>query len=133
MNMTNNIKKAVEGEKIGEDKHSEHWSLDGHSYMQVPKWLIAQLYKKGREDRDKELIDNDLTIESIEVDNELTMEILKEVEEAGIISHEEAWDEELDEYVFKITPSPRIDYCGECEIEHGYDCPKETEDKELVE
>lgn len=26
----------------------------------------------------------------------------------------------------KIVPSPRIDWCGDCKIEHGYDCPKDT-------
>ena len=26
----------------------------------------------------------------------------------------------------KIVPSPRIDYCGACKTEHGYDCPKES-------
>lgn len=24
---------------------------------------------------------------------------------------------------FIIVPSPRIDYCGACKAEHGYDCP----------
>ena len=31
------------GEKIGEDKYTEHWSLDGHTYVQVPKWVIEQV------------------------------------------------------------------------------------------
>jgi len=25
-----------------------------------------------------------------------------------------------------IEPSPRIDWCGACKKEHGYDCPKDT-------
>lgn len=30
----------------------------------------------------------------------------------------------------KIVPSPRIDYCGTCKKEHGYDCPKDKEEWE---
>lgn len=26
----------------------------------------------------------------------------------------------------KIVPSPRIDWCGDCKMEHGYECPKNT-------
>ena len=26
----------------------------------------------------------------------------------------------------KVVPSPRIDYCVECDAEHGYDCPKDA-------
>ncbi len=26
---------------------------------------------------------------------------------------------------FEIIPSPRIDYCGACDAEHGYECPRE--------
>jgi len=25
-----------------------------------------------------------------------------------------------------IVPSPRIDWCGACKAEHGYDCPKDS-------
>lgn len=28
---------------------------------------------------------------------------------------------------FDIVPSPRIDWCGDCQKEHGYDCPKDKE------
>ena len=27
---------------------------------------------------------------------------------------------------YNITPSPRIDWCGACKKEHGYNCPKDT-------
>jgi hypothetical protein len=30
---------------------------------------------------------------------------------------------ERKEKKFKIVPSPRIDYCGDCETEHGFECP----------
>lgn len=26
----------------------------------------------------------------------------------------------------KIVPSPRLDWCGVCKMEHGYDCPNDT-------
>ena len=40
----------MKGEKIGENKNTERWSLDGHSYVEVPKWVI----EKVREDLQKE-------------------------------------------------------------------------------
>lgn len=30
----------------------------------------------------------------------------------------------------KIVPSPRIDWCGDCKMEHGFDCPTEWEKEE---
>lgn len=27
----------------------------------------------------------------------------------------------------KVVPSPRIDYCSNCDSEHGYDCPKDSQ------
>lgn len=30
----------------------------------------------------------------------------------------------------QIVPSPRIDWCGDCQAEHGYDCPKYVKDIE---
>lgn len=27
----------------------------------------------------------------------------------------------------KIDPSPRIDYCSDCDKEHGYECPKNSQ------
>ena len=38
----------MKGEKIGEDKYNEHWSLDGHGYVEVPKWVIEQVREEGR-------------------------------------------------------------------------------------
>ena len=38
----------MKGEKIGEDKYSEQWSLDGHSSVWVPKWVIKQVREEGR-------------------------------------------------------------------------------------
>lgn len=38
------------GRKIGEDEYTEHWSLDGHSYIQVPKWVIIQTHQAGVRD-----------------------------------------------------------------------------------
>ena len=35
------------GRKIGEDEYTEHWSLDGHTYIQVPKWVITQAHQAG--------------------------------------------------------------------------------------
>ena len=40
---------SMKGEKIGEDKHTEHWSLDGHSYIEVPKWVVEQVRGDERE------------------------------------------------------------------------------------
>ena len=37
----------MKGKKIGEDKYTEHWSLDGHSYVGVPKWVVKQVYEWG--------------------------------------------------------------------------------------
>ena len=34
---------SMKGKKIGEDKYTEHWSLDGHSYVGVPKWVVKQV------------------------------------------------------------------------------------------
>ncbi len=31
----------------------------------------------------------------------------------------------------EIIPSPRIDYCGACKTEHGYDCPLDEDDEEM--
>lgn len=31
-----------------------------------------------------------------------------------------------------IVPSGRIDWCGDCQAEHGYDCPKEVSEEELT-
>ncbi len=36
-------------EIIGSDKYSEFWSLDGHSYVSVPKSLITQLLEAERD------------------------------------------------------------------------------------
>ena len=38
----------MKGEKIGEDKYNEHWSLDGHSSVEVPKWVIEQVREEER-------------------------------------------------------------------------------------
>ena len=38
----------MKGEKIGEDKYTEKWSLDGHSYVEVPKWVVEQVREEGR-------------------------------------------------------------------------------------
>lgn len=27
----------------------------------------------------------------------------------------------------EVVPSPRIDWCGDCQKEHGYDCPKDKQ------
>lgn len=40
----------MKGRKIGEDEYTEHWSLDGHSYIQVPKWVITQSHQAGRDE-----------------------------------------------------------------------------------
>lgn len=32
----------------------------------------------------------------------------------------------------KIETSPRIDYCGACKKEHGYDCPKDMNENKLL-
>lgn len=32
----------------------------------------------------------------------------------------------------KIVPSGRIDWCGDCKAEHGYDCPKDKQDIQTV-
>lgn len=32
----------------------------------------------------------------------------------------------------EIVPSPRLDYCGACKKEHGYDCPLDV-DKSVTE
>ena len=55
----------MKGKKIGEGKYTEKWSLDGHSYVEVPKWVVEQVrgegyvegYKQGKFDAemDKEL------------------------------------------------------------------------------
>jgi hypothetical protein len=45
--MTNTQDKR--GKKIGEDKHTEHWSLDGRSYVEVPKWVIAEVERETKE------------------------------------------------------------------------------------
>lgn len=37
-----------QGRKIGEDKYTEHWSLDGSTYVQVPKWVIAEAHQAGK-------------------------------------------------------------------------------------
>ena len=37
----------MKGKKIGEDKYTEHWSLDGHSYVEVPKWVVDQVRSEG--------------------------------------------------------------------------------------
>lgn len=34
--------------KIGEDKYTEHWSIDGHTYVEVPKWVIETVKNEGR-------------------------------------------------------------------------------------
>ncbi len=31
--------------------------------------------------------------------------------------------------VLEIVPSPRIDWCGDCQMEHGYDCPEKPAQK----
>ena len=38
----------MKGKKIGEDKYTEHWSLDGHSSVEVPKWVVEQVREDGR-------------------------------------------------------------------------------------
>lgn len=38
----------MKGKKIGEDKYTEHWSLDGNGYIQVPKWVVEQVREKER-------------------------------------------------------------------------------------
>ena len=40
----------MKGEKIGENKNTELWSLGGHTYVEVPKWVV----EKVREDLQKE-------------------------------------------------------------------------------
>ena len=32
----------------------------------------------------------------------------------------------------KIVPSGRIDWCGDCKAEHGYDCPKDKQNTQTV-
>ena len=39
----------MKGEKIGEDKYNEHWSLDGHSYVEVPKWVVERVREECKE------------------------------------------------------------------------------------
>lgn len=48
--MTTPCIKKDRGKKIGEDKYSEHWSLDGHTYIQVPKWVITQAHQAGMDE-----------------------------------------------------------------------------------
>ena len=38
----------MKGKKIGEDKYTEHWSLDGQSYVEVPKWVVEQVREEER-------------------------------------------------------------------------------------
>ena len=40
----------MKGEKIGEDKYNERWSLDGHSYVEVPKWVVEQVREEVKEE-----------------------------------------------------------------------------------
>ena len=40
----------MKGEKIGEDKCGEQWSLDEHSYVWVPKWVVEQVREVEREE-----------------------------------------------------------------------------------
>ena len=41
-------KLTMKGEKIGENKCGEQWSLDEHSYVEVPKWVVEQVREEER-------------------------------------------------------------------------------------
>jgi DNA-directed RNA polymerase subunit H (RpoH/RPB5) len=77
------------GQKIGEDKHSEHWSLDGHSYVKVPKWVIEQL-------KEENIMKNYIKIDDIKI--ELTDEQVKE-----IIVNNQIEKLELEDHNFKVN------------------------------
>ena len=80
----------IKGEKIGEDKYSEHWSLDGHSYVQVPKWVIKKIIKTTGE---KILAERPEILSNVYVTDEVK----------GINSMRNKTIQKYDEVVKKIT------------------------------